>query len=66
MKSLFESKTVWLGVLVSLIPFLEALKAIQLPTEVAQVVSMVLGVLIIINRFYTTGAVSLKKPEGDI
>lgn len=66
MKSIFQSKTVWLGVLVVLIPALQAFQTLPMPAETAQFVSGLLGLLIIINRFYTTTGVTITKPAGDI
>ena len=63
MKSIFKSKTILLGLLVALIPFVEALKGLPLNDTQTQVVSVVLGALIVINRFYTTTSVSLQ--NGD-
>lgn len=66
MKSFLTSKTIWLGVLVSLIPVLQALQAIPMSAEVAQVISAILGLLVIVNRFYTSQVVTITKPTGDI
>lgn len=65
MKSIFSSKTILLGLLVTLIPFLQALQALPLNQSEASVVSGVLGLLVILNRFYTSVPVGVK-PQGDI
>lgn len=57
MKSIFQSKTAYLGLLVALIPFLEAVKALPLSENSSAVVSIILGFLIILNRIYTTKAI---------
>lgn len=49
-----KSKTVLMGLAVALIPFLQALQALPLSTTQAQVLSGILGVLVIVNRFYTS------------
>lgn len=66
MKSFLASKTIWLGILVSLIPVLQSLQALPMSTGTAQVISALLGLLIIINRFYTSQVVTLTKPTGDM
>ena len=66
MKFFLQSKTIWLGVLVSLIPVLQSLQMLPLSTGVAQVISAILGALVIINRFYTSSVVTLTKPTGDM
>ena len=48
----FKSKTVLMGLAVALIPFLQALQALPLSITQAQVLSAILGVLLIINRLY--------------
>ena len=47
-----KSKTVLMGLAVALIPFLQALQTLPLSTTQAQVLSAILGVLLIINRLY--------------
>jgi hypothetical protein len=47
-----KSKTVLMGLAVALIPFLQALQALPLTTTQAQVISGILGVLVILNRIY--------------
>jgi hypothetical protein len=61
MKPIYTSKTVWLGLLIALIPFFETLNTLPLTASQAQVVSGVLGVLVMINRFYTVGVVGINK-----
>ena len=61
MKPIYTSKTVWLGLLIALIPFFETLNTLPLTTTQAQVVSGVLGVLVMVNRLYTVGAVGINK-----
>ena len=64
MKSIFQSKTVYLGLAVALIPFLQALQALPLDATIASVLSSILGLLVIVNRFYTTGTIGVvSKPE---
>lgn len=41
-----------MGLAVALIPFLQALQALPLTTTQAQVISGILGVLVILNRIY--------------
>jgi len=60
-----KSKTVLMGLAVALIPFLEALKALPLTATQAQILSAVLGLLIVINRFYTTTALGVDKPIAE-
>jgi len=59
MKNFFQSKTILLGLLVALIPFLEALKGLPLNDTQAQILSAILGILIVVNRFYTNTAINL-------
>lgn len=64
MKSIFQSKTVYLGLAVAIIPFLQALQALPLNETTASVLSSILGLLVIVNRFYTTGSIGVvSKPE---
>ena len=49
-----KSKTVLMGLAIALIPFLQALQALPLSQNQAQVLSGLIGILVIINRFYTT------------
>lgn len=55
-----RSKTVWLGVLVAFIPVLQALQGLPMSPEMAQVVTSLLGGLVIINRFFTSVPLSEK------
>lgn len=57
-----KSKTVLLGAALALIPFLQFLQSLPLNATQAQVLSGVLGILVIINRFYTTTAIGVDKP----
>ena len=59
MKHFLQSKTILLGLLVALIPFLEALKGLPLNDTQAQILSAILGILIVVNRFYTNTAINL-------
>lgn len=52
MTNALKSKTVLMGLAVALIPFLQALQALPLTTTQAQVLSAILGVLVILNRIY--------------
>lgn len=52
MTNALKSKTVLMGLAVALIPFLQALQALPLSPVQAQVLSGVLGVLVILNRIY--------------
>ena len=61
MKTIFTSKTVLLGLAVTLIPFIQALQALPLSQTEASVLSGVLGVLIVVNRFYTSTPLSIKQ-----
>lgn len=64
MKSIFKSKTVYLGLAVALIPFLQALQSLPLNETTASVLSSILGLLVVVNRFYTTGTIGVvSKPE---
>lgn len=56
-----KSKTVLMGLAVALIPFLQALQALPLTQTQAQVLSGVLGILVVINRFYTSTPIGDKK-----
>lgn len=47
-----KSKTILMGLAISLIPFLQALQSLPLSTTQAQIISGVLGILVIINRIY--------------
>jgi len=59
MKHFLQSKTILLGLLVALIPFLEALKGLPLNDTQTQILSAILGILIVVNRFYTNTAINL-------
>ncbi len=50
--NIFKSKTVLMGLAVALIPFFQALQALPLSPVQAQVLSGILGVLVILNRIY--------------
>lgn len=54
MKTPLTSKTIWLGLAVALIPFLQALQALPLNQTEASVLSSILGLLVVVNRFFTT------------
>ena len=54
LSQILKSKTIWLGLLVALIPFVQALQTVPMSPEMAGAVSSILGVLVMINRFYTT------------
>lgn len=54
MKSILKSKTIYLGLLVALIPFVQAIQALPLTESQAGIVSSILGLLVVVNRFYTT------------
>lgn len=66
MKSFYTSKTIWMGLAIALIPFVQALQALPLSTTQAQIVSGILGVLVVVNRFYTSTQLTVTKPEGDM
>ena len=58
MKSIFASKTFWLGVATFLIGGLEAIKSFLTPEQVG-IVIMVIGILGIIVRYLTTEPVQV-------
>lgn len=49
---MFKSKTVWLGIALATIPLLQALQALPLTPLTAQVLSIILGGLVVLNRLY--------------
>ncbi len=60
-----KSKTVLMGLAVALIPFLQALQALPLTTTQAQILSGILGILVMINRFYTSTPIKpVEEREG--
>jgi hypothetical protein len=65
MTPFFKSKTIYLGVLVALIPVLQAVQAIPMSPAVAGALSSVLGVLVVINRFYTSTAIGNTPSENN-
>lgn len=58
--SMLRSKTVLLGLAVATIPFLQALQSLPLTPQQASIVSGILGLLVIVNRFYTSVPLSEK------
>lgn len=60
-----KSKTVLMGLAVALIPFLQALQALPLTTTQAQVLSAVLGLLVVINRVYSVNPPIIIKEEKE-
>lgn len=57
---MLKSKTVWLGVLVAFIPVLQALQALPMSPEMSSVITTILGVLVVVNRFFTNVPLSEK------
>lgn len=55
-----KSKTILLGLAVALIPFLQALQSLPLTATQASLLSGILGVLVMINRAFTTVPLSEK------
>lgn len=51
----YESKTVWLGLAIAVIPLLQALQALPLNDTAKNVVGIILGVLVALNRLYSQG-----------
>lgn len=60
LSSIIRSKTIWLGALVALIPFFQALQALPLNQQEANIISGILGVLVVVNRFFTSVPLSEK------
>jgi putative flippase GtrA len=60
MKTWIKSKTFWLGIVVSLLPWIDLVNAIL--KEHSKIASTILGIIIIILRFLTKEKVSWKKP----
>ena len=50
MTNALKSKTVLMGSAVALIPFLQSLQALPLTSTQAQVLSGILGILVVLNR----------------
>ncbi len=65
MTNALKSKTVLMGLAVALIPFLQALQALPLTTTQAQVLSAVLGLLVVINRVYSVNPPIIIKEEKE-
>ena len=57
-KPWYKSKTIMMGLLVSLIPFLQYIQALPLGDNTANIINFLLGGLIILNRFYSNSVVS--------
>lgn len=50
--NVLKSKTVLMGLAIALIPFLQALQSLPMDSTSAQIISGILGVLVILNRIY--------------
>jgi len=64
MKSAFKSKTIWLGLAIACIPLLEWAQTLPLTPTQSSVVTTVLGLLVILNRFKTNTAIGKEEELG--
>lgn len=58
-KSMFLSKTVWLGILLVTINVLQTLQGLPIGAHTLVVVNAVLGVMVVVNRFFTFSPVTV-------
>jgi len=61
MKNVLASKTVWLGLLVAVLPWVEQVKAGLALDPKAQTAATVLGMVVIVLRMFTSQPLNLGK-----